>query len=119
MLFMACCKLRRGEFGTEIKLTGGRATAGVVRIGETVHRPIAFLRAYNFGAEGDSLQLVLSAQRKLSKRLFLPNSMGLRWNPLSLAGLRFPRGLVPCNLAPLAHAAPAVDLICMGCRGRC
>lgn len=37
------------KFGTEIELTGGRATAGVVRIGDTVHRPISASSSFVHG----------------------------------------------------------------------
>lgn len=37
------------KFGTEIELTGGRTTAGVVRIGDTVHRPISVRSSFAHG----------------------------------------------------------------------
>ena len=37
------------KVGTEIELTGGRTTAGVVRIGDTVHRPISARSSFVHG----------------------------------------------------------------------
>lgn len=37
------------EFGTEIELTGGRTTAGVVRVGNAVHRPISARSSFVHG----------------------------------------------------------------------
>lgn len=41
VLFMTCYQLRRVKCGTEIALTGGRTAAGIVRIRDTVRRPIS------------------------------------------------------------------------------
>lgn len=42
-------KLGGMKSGTEIELTGGRTTAGVVRIGDTVHRPISARSSFVHG----------------------------------------------------------------------